>query len=623
MTVLQGLNELPRPRAIAPLWRMGGVALLLGLLSLTTLKLNTASWAGGGVTILWPTNGFLVGILLCQPKRQWAAYLALGSAIDFSVNWSMNPSFWVAFVFTLCNTVEVWLAAWMLAPAIAAKPDLTARKQLIVFLGYGVFLAPTATALLASFAQGGGFHWPTLHGFLIWFTADALGMAIVTPLCLAFHEKKPFNGRSRREVAALLLLQAAAIMGVCLQPRFPTLFVLMPLFLLLGLRLGLAGSALGLMLVSIVGGLRVASPQGPMAAVAAITLTERELVFQLFLAMSMLMVYMVEVVLADSKRLATGLGVSERRFRLLAEASSDIISLIDLQGTLQYVSPALIEVLGYRPQDVLGGSYRDAIHPEDLAGYAAVLDDMRGGGSSRAVEYRCRQAGGGYVWLEANPRLYHDPRTGEPVGFVSVTRDVSVRKAEEERQRLAFQTVEHLASSDALTGIANRRHFDLALEKEWLRAAREQAPLSLLLIDVDRFKLYNDLNGHIMGDECLRDLVAAIRPVVARPSDLLARYGGEEFVVVLPSTDSVGARQLAERIRRAVEDCRIPHPGNAPHVVVTLSVGCATLLPVPESAWIHLLEAADQALYRAKADGRNRVQVAQELPDSGPVLARG
>jgi diguanylate cyclase (GGDEF)-like protein/PAS domain S-box-containing protein len=620
MTVLAGLNATPPTRAIPPIWRLVGVAFLLGLLSFATIELNTASWAAGGISILWPTNGLLVGILLCQPKRQWAAYVVLGSIIDFWVNRSLNWSIEIASFFTLCNTAEVLMAAWLLYPWIAAKPDLTVRKQLIVFLSYGVFLAPAVTALLASFAQGGAFHGSNLHSFLIWFAADALGMAIVTPLCLAFAERKPFRGRSKWEVLGLLALLCAVMAGICAQRRFPFLFVLMPFLLLLGIRLGLAGSALGLLLVSILGGISLTSPGGPMASVTSTTLTEREVIFQIFVALSMLMVYIVEVVIAESQRLQAGLRGSERRFRLLAEASSDIISLTDLDGTRHYVSPASIEVLGYRPEEVVGGNFRDLTHPDDVEGFNQFLDEVRGGSPGRAIEYRCRKADGSYVWLETNPRLYHDSETGAPAGFVNVTRDISVRKSEEERQQLAFLTIEHLASSDPLTGIANRRHFDAVLDQEWNRAARKQSGLSLLLIDVDRFKPYNDVNGHVMGDECLRKVVAAIQSVLARPTDLLARYGGEEFVAVLPATDASGAKQMGEWIRRAVQDVALPHDGNPPHGVITVSIGCATLVPHPDVTHLHLLEAADRALYRAKAGGRNLVEFGETAAGTGSVL---
>jgi diguanylate cyclase (GGDEF)-like protein/PAS domain S-box-containing protein len=621
--VLEGLDDLTTSHAVPPLWRATGVALLLGFLSFATRQLNLHSWDAGGVTILWPTNAFLLGILLSNPKRHWAAYLGLGFLIDVSLNLSLHDTMVIALYLSTCNMAEVLLAALLLYPVIAAKPDLTERKQLVAFLVFGVFLAPAFAALAASVAQDGVFGWPTLHNFNRWFTADALGIATVTPLCLAFNQKKPFAGRSKREVFGLFALLCMVTVGVFWQSQYPFLFMMIPVFLLLGIRLGLAGSALGLLLVSILGGFLLTAGHGPVALMKSSPLAGRDLVFQLFVAISMLLLYIVEVLTAEGQRLQANLRGSERRFRLLAQASRDIISLTDLEGVRHYVSPASVEVLGYRPEEVIGGSFRELVHPEDVAEFKQLLEDLRAGKSPYAVEYRCQRADGSYVWLETNPRLYNDPDTGEPAGFVNVTRDISLRKAEEERQQRAFETIEQLASSDALTGIANRRQFDLVLEREWHRAAREQTSLSLLLIDVDRFKPYNDFYGHLTGDQCLRQVVDAIRPVVARPSDLLARYGGEEFAVVLPSTDAEGACLMGEWVRQAVELCRLPHPGNPPHSVITLSIGCATLTPRPEITHLHLIEAADQALYRAKSSGRNRVQLANEVADRGSVLLTG
>jgi diguanylate cyclase (GGDEF)-like protein/PAS domain S-box-containing protein len=602
---------------------VAGVALLLSFLSFATRQLNLRSWDAGGVTILWPTNAFLLGILLCNPKRHWAAYLGLGFLIDVSLNLSLHDTMVIGPYLSACNMAEVLLAALLLHPVIAARPDLTERRQLVSFLLFGVILAPALAAFAASVAQDGVFGWPTFHNFNRWFTADALGIATVTPLCLAFNQKRPFSGRSKREIVGLLALLCAATVGVFWQSQFPFLFMMIPVFLLLGIRLGLAGSALGLLLVSILGGFLLTAGHSPVALMKSSPLAGRDFVFQLFIATSMLLLYIVEVLNAESLRLQANLRGSERRFRLLTEASRDIISLTDLEGVRHYVSPASIEVLGYGPEQVIGGSFRELVHPEDMVEFKQLLDDLRAGKPPYAVEYRCQRADGSYVWLETNPRLYNHPDTGEPAGFVNVTRDISLRKAEEERQRRAFETIEQLASSDALTGIANRRQFDVVLEREWHRAAREQTTLSLLLIDVDRFKPYNDVYGHLTGDRCLRQVVDAIRPVVARPSDLLARYGGEEFAVILPSTDASGACLMAEWIRKAVEQCRLPHLGNPPHAVITLSVGCASLTPRPEITHLHLIEAADQALYRAKSSGRNCVHLSDGLAGRGSVLLTG
>jgi diguanylate cyclase (GGDEF)-like protein len=162
---------------------------------------------------------------------------------------------------------------------------------------------------------------------------------------------------------------------------------------------------------------------------------------------------------------------------------------------------------------------------------------------------------------------------------------------------------------DGLTGIANRRQFDETMDREWRRAMRDGSLLSLLMIDVDHFKRYNDIYGHVLGDACLRQIAVAAQGVIHRSSDLFARYGGEEFAVVLPNTDRNGAQLVAEQIRRAVEVCGLPHSGN-PHGMVTVSIGCATQTLSHDSDSTSLIEAADQAMYQAKSAGRNRVEVA-------------
>lgn len=165
------------------------------------------------------------------------------------------------------------------------------------------------------------------------------------------------------------------------------------------------------------------------------------------------------------------------------------------------------------------------------------------------------------------------------------------------------------ATTDALTGLANRRRFNEVLNTEFFRLKRSGAPLSLIILDVDYFKRFNDRYGHVQGDECLRAIGQAIKASVHRPSDLAARFGGEEFMVIAPETGANGALALAERIRHAVTRLEIPHEDNtaAPHVTASLGVATryASELETPES----LVELADQALYQAKHSGRNQTQI--------------
>ena len=177
--------------------------------------------------------------------------------------------------------------------------------------------------------------------------------------------------------------------------------------------------------------------------------------------------------------------------------------------------------------------------------------------------------------------------------------------------RVQKEVAEHVAEHDRLTGIPNRRRFDTTLATEWTRAQRSGLPLSLLMVDLDHFKSFNDGHGHLAGDACLRHVADALVNTLRRPNDAVARYGGEEFAVVLPDTNEVGARYVGERLRAAIEHLSIPNEA-APNGnrSLTVSVGCATARPVSKGTQPVLVAAADTALYRAKAGGRNRVESA-------------
>lgn len=163
-----------------------------------------------------------------------------------------------------------------------------------------------------------------------------------------------------------------------------------------------------------------------------------------------------------------------------------------------------------------------------------------------------------------------------------------------------------LSFIDGLTGIANRRHFDETLEREWRRCGRSNLPLSVIILDVDHFKAFNDRYGHQAGDDCLRAVARMMAEHAKRPGDLAARFGGEEFVCLLPETDAEGAMRVAERLRTRIEAEGIPHAASPVTPYVTISLGCASMVPPIDQAATRLLEKADQALYAAKREGRNR-----------------
>jgi diguanylate cyclase (GGDEF)-like protein/PAS domain S-box-containing protein len=324
--------------------------------------------------------------------------------------------------------------------------------------------------------------------------------------------------------------------------------------------------------------------------------------------------YFVHTDITGLKRQQAALAAAEARYRLVAEYSSDII-LVIRGGLIAYASPATTEVLGWAPQEVLGQSLVRYCHPDDLASVSNALRSLR---AQPEADYRARAAhrDGQHVWVEARARrLPDDNASGR--GFVLNLRDITARMAVEDELHRTQKRLQALATTDALTGLANRRKLDEELALACRRAQRELRPLSLLLIDVDNFKQLNDSLGHPAGDEVLRGLAAVLSACTQRAGDLGARYGGEEFLLMLPGMDGRDALALAEGIRATVAEAPFPTaPGSVgstaaagvPDARVTVSVGVATVddftdpdLPAT------LIRRADQALYAAKRAGKDRV----------------
>jgi len=196
----------------------------------------------------------------------------------------------------------------------------------------------------------------------------------------------------------------------------------------------------------------------------------------------------------------------------------------------------------------------------------------------------------------------------------ALQQEIAERQQAETDLRSLNATLEQLTAQDPLTGAANRRGFERALSLEWKRAQRQGSPLSLIMADIDHFKAYNDHYGHQAGDRCLQEVAVLLQAQVRRPPDLVARYGGEEFVIILPDTTTEGAYAVAEAMRDGVRALRLEHANSATAGFVTLSLGSASLIPNAGNSPEQLLQAADRALYRAKAAGRDRVEADRVFP---------
>jgi PAS domain S-box/diguanylate cyclase (GGDEF) domain/hemerythrin-like metal-binding domain len=321
----------------------------------------------------------------------------------------------------------------------------------------------------------------------------------------------------------------------------------------------------------------------------------------------------------------------QRGDRLLAEAESKYHSLIETANEaiviirderIVYANHRSAELFKRPLEAVVGESMLHLVPLESREEVRRFYAERLGGkGPAVRFDLQIQTQPGRTRWvLVSVSNIVFEGRTA----LLAVLTDIEERKRDEERiKQLNSQLeaernqAELLAVTDGLTGLANRRSFDERLAAEFYRLKRSCAPLSLAMIDVDHFKAYNDALGHPEGDICLKRIAAAIADAARRPADIAARYGGEEFAVIMPETERDGILARAESIRSAVEALAIPHPSGR---VVTISLGAVTALPsllaVPE----RIVELADQALYRAKAEGRNRVESATPALEQNDIF---
>ena len=466
-----------------------------GIVALTALL----AWVGlvsgrgaGRVPAIWWANAALAAVLLLGKRDRILPALVAGYFGNVLGHLSAGDALSETFALSACDIGETAIAVVGVVLAVGRRVDLTQQRQLLRFVAFAVFLGPLVASACATLFL----HWLTgsaLTVSLVWFPASALGMSVVVPLVLGLarpETRELFQPSRLANTLLYLLMIAAATIIIFSRADFPWLFLIVPPLLFLVVRLGLSGGVLGCCVVAAIGTFfTISKNEGPLSRLADPSLEHRILILQLFLATAVLSVSVVALVLADLKRANIATGISEERYRQLANS------------------------------------------------------------------------------------------------------------------------METLATEDPLTGVANRRHFDRALLNEWQRAMRTGSTLSLLLLDVDRFKDFNDRYGHLHGDTCLRTIAQIAVQISRRSADTVARIGGEEFAVILPGTPATGAIDTAERLRQGVEYTEITHQDSA-HSVVTISIGCATTVPKEGESVTTLIASADAALYAAKNSGRNRVQSA-------------
>ncbi|WP_171038092.1 sensor domain-containing diguanylate cyclase [Aquibacillus sediminis] len=298
---------------------------------------------------------------------------------------------------------------------------------------------------------------------------------------------------------------------------------------------------------------------------------------------------------------------SEERYRQLIELYPDGLYVHDHDQIL-YVNDRAVELLGgENKQQILKKSIIDFLPDEKQHEIRLKLKTIlyEGYPSPKSTEIEFITLTGEKIIAEiGTARITYNGKSALLVSF----RDITKRKEQEEKLQKANQLLRNFSNVDGLTGVYNRRYFDQTLETEWERAHRYGRSVSLIMVDIDQFKNYNDTYGHLQGDECLKMVTKTIQTCLQRPTDVLARYGGEEFAIILPETNQQGACYIGERVRKEINSQNIPHESSEIKTNVTVSIGIATLIPSDDLSPTNLIEMADVALYKAKNRGKNRVE---------------
>jgi diguanylate cyclase (GGDEF)-like protein/PAS domain S-box-containing protein len=298
-------------------------------------------------------------------------------------------------------------------------------------------------------------------------------------------------------------------------------------------------------------------------------------------------------------------------YKTLLESTKAIPWKIDWATmTFAYIGPQIETLLGWPQGSWLSANdWAERMHPEDREWVVNFCVAQSQSGIDHEADYRALTRDGRYVWIRDVVHVLRNA-AGEVEALVGFMFDISERKQTEQKLLQLQKQLEELSYQDGLTGVANRRMFDNRFQMEWSNAQRTSQPLSLILLDIDYFKQYNDHYGHVRGDDCLKSVGQALSGAAVRPRDLLARYGGEEFVLLLPETDAQAAAQVAERCRQLIRGQNIQHAHSQVAPQLTISLGVGTLVPGPFDQPEAFLERVDSLLYKAKHQGRDQAVLA-------------
>ena len=588
-----------------PLLTLAGYGLL------ANLSLH-ATRGEDNIAAIWPPSGYFLALLLLMPARSRPASFVAMAAASIAANMLSGTSALASGAFTVANAAEAGAALWLIRRRIPGELSFMEPRAVANFC----IAVLAAGALSASIAAA--FGWtlgvPALAGrdidfFFSWLTTVTLGMLIVTPpivMLARLVDTRALANVPRRmivEATALLILAAVLTALSFSQSHFPVTFLPTVAVIAASYRLGPFGAATGMLIVAVVASWMTGQGLGPVAAIEG-SQRSRVLFLQFYFITLLFTALPLAALLVVQRRLAKRLEQSNR-WLLQAEAAALVghwrVDLV--RWTIQWSDQAY-RVHGLEPGDPVDVDYSvEQYLPEDRAAVRAILEQAVRTGEPFEYQGRIVRADGAIRHVKSHGSIERG-RGGRAVGIFGTVQDVTETVENARILEAARSAAERVANTDMLTGLPSRRH-TLSFLETALASAREQGvPLAVAIFDIDHFKRINDDHGHAAGDAVIRR-VARRAKASLREEDLVGRFGGEEFVCILQRSSAQAAEMVAERLRQAIEaeghaDGKLPP--------VTVSIGLAVYDGEGEAE--ALLQRADQALYLAKREGRNRLRMA-------------
>ena len=565
----------------------------LGLLTLASAWLSFTLTRFGGVAALWVANGLLTGALLLTPRERWLALAGASWLGQVVARLLVGDAALLVAVLPLANLLEAGIvAAWVrrnVADLRSARSLATVARDATASTVVAC-LASATLALPVLLTRPGA---TLLTAWGTWFTAHLLGMVVVATLTVcAFQQRVHLFGEHGRRLDfalcfALLLAVCALAFG---QSRYSLLFLVYLPLLLLAYRHGLSGMVLGIIAVAGISGITAAQGQGSFALAAAADPVSRLLYWQVYLAGGCLLAYSTAVAMVQRRQFESRLRASQAQLQAITDNLPAMVARFDRQARYLYANPRSRSMVP--GVDLIGKSLPELRGEAHYAEFQTHVEAALHGETQEFDTWL--NAPGGRVLLRSHfvPDVGAD---GKVQGFYSLSFDVTA-------QRTAERELERMARVDALTGLANRRHFDESLGEAVALAQRTGAPLMLVSLDLDKFKQVNDTLGHAAGDEVLVEFGRRVSASAYADVDLVARLGGDEFMVLVRySASEEAGERLARKIIAAMAEPIALSSGQ--QVQAATSIGIGLMQPVTSGQ--ALLALADAALYDAKARGRN------------------